>query len=76
LHLSVRSLQRALKKQDTSFKEIVDLQTMKRCELLLVQNESLNRIAEQLGYSDQSALVRAYKRVRGSTLLAFRRAQQ
>ena len=49
---------------------------MKRCELLLVQNESLNRIAEQLGYSDQSALVRAYKRVRGSTLLAFRRAQQ
>lgn len=76
LHLSVRSLQRALKKQDTSFKEIVDLQTMKRCELLLVQNESLNRIAEQLGYSDQSALARAYKRVRGSTLLALRRAQQ
>ena len=73
LHVSVRSLQRALNRQNTSFQHIIDWHRMKRCEALLAQQESLSHIAEQLGYSDQSALARAYKRVQGRTLLEFRK---
>lgn len=61
LNVSVRSLQRQLQALNTSFKLILDAERMKRCEILLSQNESLTAIADQLGYSDQSALARAYK---------------
>jgi len=49
---------------------------MKRCEILLHQNESLTAIAEQLGYSDQSALARAHKNLTGQTLLMRKRELQ
>lgn len=42
---------------------------MKRCEQLLLQNMSLTDLAMHLGYSDQSALTRAYKAYTGHTLL-------
>lgn len=42
---------------------------MKRCEQLLLQKFSLTEIAISLGYSDQSALARAYKAYSGQTLL-------
>lgn len=69
LNVSVRSLQRQLQALNTSFKLILDAERMKRCEILLSQNESLTAIADQLGYSDQSALARAYKNLTGQTLL-------
>ena len=65
----LRSLQRQLQALNTSFKLILDAERMKRCEILLSQNESLTAIADQLGYSDQSALARAYKNLTGQTLL-------
>ena len=49
---------------------------MKRCEILLSQNESLTAIADQLGYSDQSALARAYKNLTGQTLLTRKKQLQ
>lgn len=46
---------------------------MKRCETLLQQGLSLTEIAQQLDYSDQSALARAYKAATGQTLLQARK---
>ncbi|AGQ07916.1 TPA: helix-turn-helix domain-containing protein [Acinetobacter baumannii] len=76
LNVSVRSLQRQLQALNTSFKLILDAERMKRCEILLRQNESLTAIADQLGYSDQSALARAYKNLTGQTLLTRKKQLQ
>ncbi len=67
--LSVRTLQRQLKLQNSSFKKILEQARMQRCQDLLAHNASLSEIAQQLGYSDQSALARAYKQHSGQTLL-------
>lgn len=69
LHLSVRTLQRQLGILNTSFKKIIEIERMNRCENLLLHHLSLTEIALELGYSDQSALARAYKASRGHTLL-------
>lgn len=69
LHVSVRTLQRQLSALDTSFKNIIETERMTRCENLLLQPLSLTEIALELGYSDQSALARAYKAFHGDTLL-------
>lgn len=73
LHMSVRTLQRQLKELNTSFKEILEQARMTKCLQLLGQKNELNEIASVLGYSDQSALARAFKAYYGSTLLAKRR---
>lgn len=69
LYLSTRTLQRHLDQLNSSFKKIVENERMKRCEQLLLQNISLTDLAMHLGYSDQSALARAYKAYHGHTLL-------
>lgn len=69
LHLSVRTLQRKLQEQGSSFKQVLDAERMKRCEQLLQQGIAFTEIARQLGYSDQSALARAYKASAGQTLM-------
>ncbi len=69
LHVSVRTLQRQLYEQETSFKKLLETERMKRCEQLLLQTKSFTEIAMCLGYSDQSALAHAYKAYRGQTLL-------
>lgn len=73
LHLSMRTLQRHLNDERTSFKKLLECERMKRCELLLQTELSLIDIAQQLGYSDQSALARAYKTATGQTLLTRRK---
>ncbi|ANF81112.1 AraC family transcriptional regulator [Acinetobacter sp. NCu2D-2] len=70
LHMSIRTLQRNLEQEDTSFKKLLEQERIKRCEQLLEQNYSFVEIAELLDYSDQSALARAYKAATGMTLLA------
>lgn len=69
LHISIRTLQRQLNDLDTSFKKIVEIERMKRCEHFLQNNIHFTDIAMRLGYSDQSALARAYKAHSGQTLL-------
>lgn len=69
LHLSVRTLQRQLTDLDSAFKSVVEQERMLQCDKLLLKGVAFSEIARQLGYSDQSALARAYKRVRGETLL-------
>lgn len=73
LFVSSRTLQRQLNDLNSSFKEIIEVERMKRCEQLLLQQLSLNEISIQLGYSDQSALARAYKAYTGQTLLQRKR---
>lgn len=70
LNLSVRTLQRQLNDEGTSFKKLLEHERIKRCDALLAQNMSLSAIAQQLDYSDQSALARAYKAATGQTLLS------
>ena len=69
LHISARTLQRQLSDLDSSFKKIVEIERMKYCEFLLDENFNFTEIAMRLGYSDQSALARAYKAFSGQTLL-------
>ncbi|TCM63295.1 AraC-like DNA-binding protein [Acinetobacter calcoaceticus] len=69
LFVSVRTLQRQLAELGTSFKQILEQARMLRCEALLMQKLSLTHIALELGYSDQSALARAYKAYAGQTLM-------
>jgi AraC-like DNA-binding protein len=73
LHVSVRTLQRQLGELDTSFKRILEIERMQQCEKLLLKDLHLTDIALQLGYSDQSALARAYKAYKGDTLLQARK---
>lgn len=76
LFMSGRTLQRQLNDLGTSFKKILEHERMKYAERLLKQNVSFNTIAMELGYSDQSALARAYKSYRGITLLQAKREIQ
>ena len=69
LHISSRTLQRQLSDLGTSFKKIIEYERMNRCEQLLQDQRHLTDIAMKLGYSDQSALARAYKTYSGQTLL-------
>lgn len=71
--MSSRSLQRYLSEQGSSFKKLLEQERMKRCETLLQQGLSLTEIAQQLDYSDQSALARAYEAATGQTLLQARK---
>ena len=76
LYVSVRSLQRECTQKGTSFKKILEHERIKRCEILLQHGLSLTEIAEQLDYSDQSALARAYKAATGQTLRQCRKTLQ
>ncbi|MFC3612851.1 helix-turn-helix transcriptional regulator [Lutimaribacter marinistellae] len=66
---SVRSLQRRLSEEGTSFSEQLDLV---RRELVMShldgqEDASLSELSERLGYSGQSALTRAVRRLTGQT---------
>lgn len=67
LGMGVRSLQRALKDEGTSWAQLVD--TMRRDALaaLLQQGLSLELAAQQLGYHDASSISRAARRWFGMT---------
>lgn len=75
LHCTARSLQRYLKQEHTSFKAILEQERMQRCQLLLDQHIPFSKIADLLGYSDQSALARAYKRVHGAPMTSHHKQQ-
>jgi len=68
LHMSVRNLQRKLKKMDTSFRELLD---EIRCDLakryITASDVNLNEVTFLLGFSESSTFSRAYKRWHGVT---------
>jgi AraC-like DNA-binding protein len=76
LAMSVRSLSRRLEKEGTSFRRLLDAV---RHELAVAHlrdpGVELAEIAFLLGYSEQSAFHRAFKRLAGLTPLEFRRRE-
>ena len=75
LHLSTRTLQRRLAHYQLSFQQLLDDVRQQLCQQYLQQHVSLSDIAQLIGYSDQSAFTRAYKRWTGTTPLQHRQTQ-
>jgi AraC-like DNA-binding protein len=72
-NMSVRSLQRKLKNEGITFLEIVDAVRMALAVTYLRSgNYPLKDIAFTLGYNEQTAFVRAFKRWTGKTPVAYK----
>ncbi|MDO9622035.1 MAG: helix-turn-helix domain-containing protein [Moraxellaceae bacterium] len=76
LNQSERTLKRQLAQEGTTFSDILeDMRRQEAIRLLLNTGESLDRIAEALGYSDVANFNRAFKRWTGTTPGQYRREQ-
>lgn len=72
-HVSTRTLKRQLASHGTSFQKLLDeLRRDRAIALLADESNSVERIAEQLGYADPSNFNRAFKRWMGESPSAFR----
>ena len=71
--MSVRTLQRRLAQEDRVFSELVD-QARAEVALELLKNTdvTLSEIANETGYSEATAFIRAFKRWTGKTPAEFR----
>lgn len=75
MNLSARTLNRRLQAEGAGFQTLMDEQLCQRaCLLLAHSNNTLDRIADELGYSDASNFRRAFKKWTGNTPTAFRKA--
>lgn len=75
LGTSPRTLQKRLTRMRVAFSDIVQSERIKLAkQALLWTSRSLDEIAFQLGYSEQTSFGRAFKRVVGATPQAFRSA--
>ncbi|MCB1035891.1 MAG: helix-turn-helix transcriptional regulator, partial [Acidobacteria bacterium] len=73
LHMSVRSLHRGLKQEETSFRRLLEQLRRERAADLLAEGRcSLSEVAFLLGFSELSAFYRAFKRWTGMTPAEFR----
>lgn len=71
LCISPRTLQRRLWEHDLNFQRLLDDGRQELGKHYLTQHLSLSDIAQLLGYSDQSAFTRAFKRWTGTTPLQY-----
>ena len=73
LHMSVRSLQRKLKQEGTTFKKVLD-DTRRELSISYIKDKhtSINEITYLLGYSDPANFSRAFKRWTGMAPTAAR----
>lgn len=72
-NMSVRSLQRKLKEEGTSFMEVVDtVKAELSIRYLQSGNYAIKEVAYMLGYNESSAFLRAFKRWTGKTPAHFR----
>jgi AraC-like DNA-binding protein len=73
LHLSLRTLQRKLRDEGTSYKELLD-ETRRELATEYIKNPhvSISEITYLLGFSEPSNFSRAFKRWTGSSPSAFR----
>jgi AraC-like DNA-binding protein len=72
LHITARTLRRALRNEGLSFRELDEAVRRERAADLLDTGLPIERIAAQIGYSSSSAFVHAFKRWHGVTPGAFR----
>lgn len=74
LHLSLRQLQRKLKEEGTSFRDILDATRHElACRYLADEHYSLSEITWLLGFGETSSFTRAFKRWEGMTPGVWRR---
>lgn len=72
-HVSPRTLKRRLAEQGTSYQRLLDeLRRDRALKLLEVETNSVEQIAEQLGYSDAANFNRAFRRWLGLSPSAWR----
>lgn len=75
LHMSERTLKRQLAHEGTTFSDILeDMRRQAAIELLERGEESVERIADSLGYSDVANFSRAFKRWTGASPAQYRRS--
>ncbi len=74
LHVTTRTLRRALLAEGTSFRQLDESVRRQRATDLLAAGLPIEKIAPQLGYSSSSAFVHAFKRWHGVPPGAFRKA--
>ncbi|MCQ3830865.1 AraC family transcriptional regulator [Microbulbifer elongatus] len=73
-NMAPRTLQLRLNQQGTSFQQLLDRTRVEQvCTYLLEGSRSLTEIAELVGYSQLSALTRAFKRIMGASPRAWLR---
>ena len=72
LHMSLRTLQRRLKADGTSFSELLD-SAKREVALELIEGDlTVRGIAERCGFSGSRALIRAFRRWTGTTPSGYR----
>ncbi|MBL4852869.1 MAG: AraC family transcriptional regulator [Robiginitomaculum sp.] len=76
LGVSPRNLRRALAAEQTCFRTLLEQVRRDLCVQFLVDKMPLSEIAENLGYSQQSAFNRAFKAWYGDTPKAYMKAQK
>jgi AraC-like DNA-binding protein len=73
LYLSVRTMQRQLQAEDTSFKAVLNEVRSELADKYIRDNQlSLTEISFMLGFSEMSSFSRAFKRWKGESPSAFR----
>lgn len=77
LNMSSRTLKRKLSLEDISFQKIKDSEHLKKSVYLLAfSNDSIDSIAEKLGYSDASNFSKAFLRWNGCSPAEYRKTLQ
>lgn len=75
LHVSVRTLNRHLKAENTSFRQLKSQALASRAKLYLRDsNQSVEAIAEALGYQDAANFRRAFRKCEGCSPIEYRMA--
>jgi AraC-like DNA-binding protein len=73
LGMASRTLQRHLKEEGTSFKDILkEVRKTQAIDRVLTNSESIESIASSLGYSDQRAFSKAFKNWVGHSPTSYR----
>ncbi len=75
--ISKRTVQRSLKQEGTSFREVKEALNFAFAKRVLIQrNSAVGDIAVHLGYADATQFVRAFKRANGITPLQWKKVNQ
>ena len=73
LRISARSLRRKLAERGTTYQALLDeMRVDLSCQLLRCTDDSIDAIAERLGFSDRSGFQRAFRRYTGQSPSAYR----
>ena len=77
LHLSTRTLQRSILKNNTTFKEIeADILISLSKKLIVHESRNLDEVAYLLGFSESSSFIRFFKKKMGITPIKYRATQK